>query len=84
MRIGTRRFLKSIALAAVGITLANLGFALVGWMAERIPDYEGVIKSAGTFLVALVVCIAFLYPMLSIYGLVRPVSESWQRLKRRG
>ncbi len=78
----SHRVLTVISLAVAGVICATLGFEAVAWLANRFPSHDATIRNIGIWFVTILVCVAFLYPMMAVYGLARPLSGSWQRLKR--
>ena len=77
------RVLKALALASSGILAAYLGFGFVAWFAGLFPVGGAWFQTVGVALIAMVVGLVFMYPILSMYGIVRPASESLRWLKHR-
>lgn len=77
-----RKLVAVAALTVAGLLIAIAGVEGVRWLAARFPQSAAIIEPVGVFAVALVVGLLAVYPMLSLYGLTRPISESWPWTRR--
>ena len=83
MARSNQKFFAVMVLAVVAILIGSVGIDAVMWLAGHYPAHHDVIRLLGIWLVVLVVCLLCIYPMLSMYGLVRPASESWKWILRK-
>jgi hypothetical protein len=68
----SRKLLVASAFALLGISVAAVGAGLIVWLVARYPASEQLIQRVGAWLIGAIVCVASVYPILAIYGLVRP------------
>jgi hypothetical protein len=76
---------KAVGLAVAGVVCSVIGFEAIDWLAHQFPSVGPLILKVGVGAVAILVALIFLYPILALYGLVEPASQSlsWLRRHRR-
>lgn len=68
----SKQFFIAAVFAAIGIAIAFGGAEALLWLVQRFPTNDQMIRELGAWAIGLLVCVASVYPILVIYGLVRP------------
>lgn len=67
----SKQFFVAVAFAAIGIAIAMGGTEAILWLAQQYPASDQMIRQVGAWVIGILVCVASVYPILAIYGLVR-------------
>jgi len=73
----SKQFLIAAVFAVIGIGIAFGGTEALLWLVERFPTNDQMIRQIGAWIIGVLVCVASIYPILVIYGLVR--RPRWHR-----